>query len=70
MGHHVPSLFHSSRLNMPKLHFSDGVSIDTSGPLRIIRLTDGYYVVGKGFLLPVSNRTEAQQVLKEMKQAQ
>jgi len=52
---------------MSYLHFSDGVSIDTSGPLRVIKLADGYYVVGMGYLLPFSNRTEAQQVLKEMK---
>ena len=41
------------------LHFSDGVSIDTSGPLRVLELEDGFYVVGKGMLIPVNSQTEA-----------
>ena len=34
------------------LHFNDGISIDTGGKLRILKLQDGYYVVGEGMLLP------------------
>lgn len=49
------------------LHFNDGVSIDTSGKLRILRLRDGYYVVGEGNCIPVLDREEAYQVIEEMK---
>jgi hypothetical protein len=36
------------------LRFSDGVEIDTTGPLRIIQLGDGLYVVGEGMSNPRS----------------
>ena len=49
------------------IRFSDGVNIDTSGELRVMRLRDGYYVVGQGMLIPVYDRKEAKEVIKEMK---
>ena len=49
------------------LRFSDGVNIDTSGELRILKLRDGYYVVGEGMCIPVADREEANEVIKEMK---
>jgi len=49
------------------LHFSDGVSINTSGPLRILLLDDGFYVVGEGRLIPVDNEEEANKIIKDMK---
>tara|TARA_Y100001973_G_C5189580_1_gene330063 strand:- start:1420 stop:1596 length:177 start_codon:yes stop_codon:yes gene_type:complete len=52
---------------MSKLRFSDGVTIDTSGPLRVLRLTDGYYVVGEGMSIPVNSREEALKYIKETK---
>jgi len=48
------------------INFSDGVSIDTSGELRCIRLDDGYYVVGRGFLIPVADAEEAAATIREM----
>lgn len=48
------------------LRFNDGVNIDTSGPLRVLRLRDGYYVVGQGICFPVDSREEAQELIKEM----
>jgi hypothetical protein len=42
------------------LHFTDGVSIDTSGPLRMLLLEDGLYVVGQGMLIPVDTQQEAE----------
>ncbi len=48
------------------LKFSDGVSIDTSGRLRIISLSDGLYVTGEGFLIPVANRFEGEETIREM----
>tara|TARA_B100000214_G_scaffold273331_2_gene203532 strand:- start:344 stop:508 length:165 start_codon:yes stop_codon:yes gene_type:complete len=51
---------------MSILRFSDGVNIDTSGELRILRLKDGYYVVGEGMSIPVRDREEAKEVISEM----
>ncbi len=48
------------------LRFNDGVNIDTSGPLRILRLRDGYYVVGENMCIPVESREEGQEIIKEM----
>lgn len=48
------------------LHFSDGVSIDTSGEPRIIRLEDGLYVVGKGHLIPVDTMDQALLALESL----
>ena len=50
---------------MSILRFSDGVNIDTSGELRVLRLKDGYYVVGNGMLIPVNSREEAIEFIKE-----
>lgn len=48
------------------INFSDGVSIDTSGELHVLLLQDGYYVVGKGFLIPVADAEEAEATIREM----
>ncbi len=48
------------------LKFNDGVSIDTSGNLRIIKLVDGLYVTGMGFLLPVADREEGEETIRDM----
>ena len=48
------------------LRFNDGVNIDTSGPLRTLRLRDGYYVVGQGMCIPVADREEAMKVIADM----
>jgi hypothetical protein len=47
------------------LKFSDGINIDTSGKLRMLRLSDGLYVVGKGMSIPVSNEEEAIKIISE-----
>ena len=47
------------------LRFNDGVNIDTSGPLRVLRLRDGYYVVGQGMCVPVCDREEATKVIEQ-----
>jgi hypothetical protein len=51
---------------MGKLRFSDGMSFDTSGKLRPERRSDGWYVVGKGMLLPVASHAEAQDLIKRL----
>lgn len=48
------------------LKFNDGVNIDTSGQLRILRLRDGYYVVGEGWCIPVDSREDGKEVLEDM----
>lgn len=45
------------------LRFSDGVNIDTSGPMRTLKLKDGWYAVGEGFLIPCVDREEAQKIV-------
>jgi hypothetical protein len=51
---------------MSKLHFNDGVTIDTSGPYRVIRLSDGCYVVGHGMCCPVSSFGEGMELIKQL----
>lgn len=48
---------------MSILNFSDGVSIDTSGPLRRLELKDGLYVVGEGKLIPMNTEEEVKSYL-------
>jgi hypothetical protein len=49
---------------MSILKFSDGISIDTSGPLRVLELSDGFYVTGGGVLIPVQSREKALEVIQ------
>jgi len=48
------------------LRFSDGMSFDTSGALRVTRRSDGYYVVGRGTMMPVDTYEEGLKVVEEM----
>lgn len=48
------------------LKFSDGVEFDTGGELRVEARSDGYYVVGQGMLIPVSDRKEGEEVIQEL----
>ena len=49
---------------MSKLTFSDGITIDMSGTLRIIKKIDGYYVIGRGLSCPVSSIKEGHEVIE------
>ena len=49
---------------MTLLKFSDGIIIDTSGPLRALALHYGVYVVGHGYLIPCKDEEEADEVIK------
>ena len=49
-----------------KLEFSDGIIIDTAGPLRKLHLEDGWYVVGNGFCIPVASEREADKTIVDM----
>jgi len=51
------------------IKFSDGMEFDTAGDLRIERRSDGLYVVGEGMLIPVNDRAEGLEIIKEMNNA-
>jgi len=48
------------------LKFSDGMTFDTRGKVRIEKRSDGLYVVGGGFLIPVKDMKEAIKVKKDL----
>lgn len=48
------------------LIFTDGISFNTSGPLRILTLPDGNYIIGNGVLIPTRSRKEAEDLIKQM----
>jgi len=50
-----------------ELKFSDGMEFDTSGPLRAVKKSDGWYVVGKGMLIPVDDAEEARTYIDRQK---
>lgn len=52
------------------LKFNDGVNIDTSGPLRKLRLSDGLYVVGNGMCIPVNSEEEANNFINPKKESE
>ena len=49
-----------------RLRFSDGMEFDLSGELRVVRRRDGWYVVGRGMLIPVADREEGDRMVAEM----
>ena len=51
---------------MGKLKFSDGIEIDTSGELRLLELYDGWYIVGKGILIPVKDEENGFRIIKSL----
>lgn len=50
---------------MSELRFSDGVTIQTDGPLRTHRDKDGWYVTGQGMLIPMDSQEAAQKWVEE-----
>ena len=52
------------------IKFNDGVNIDTSGPLRMLQLIDGLYIVGQGMCIPVSDEEEALALIKQFTRLQ
>ncbi len=49
------------------MRFSDGMTFDTSGDYRVVRKSDGLYVVGHGMLIPVSDSAEAREVISDFR---
>ena len=48
------------------LTFSDGMSFNTSGPLRLARRSDGWYVIGEGMLIPVEGSEEGMEMISKL----
>lgn len=48
------------------LKFSDSVSFDTQGKLRVEHRFDGHYVVGGGMLIPINDLKEGEEIIKNM----
>ena len=48
------------------IKFSDGLEFETSDDLRIIEERDGFYVVGKGWLIPVAGQEEGKEVISKL----
>ena len=46
--------------------FTDGMEIKNTGPYRIIRESDGFYVVGHGLLCAADTQEEGEQMLREL----
>jgi hypothetical protein len=56
---------------MSTIKFSDGVEFDTSSPsYRVERKSDGYYVVGRGKLIPVTDNDDAWRTIDELHTAE
>lgn len=51
---------------MSILRFSDGVTLNMGGKLRIECHSDGWYVLGNGMSIPVKNRVEGQKMIANM----
>ena len=49
------------------LNFNDGISIDNSGELKILKLHDRNYMVGEGMLLPMDSYEECQEFIEKQK---
>jgi hypothetical protein len=52
---------------MATLKYVGDLIVDSTGPLRKIRLPDGLYVVGEQMLIPVDSDEEANEVIEELK---
>lgn len=58
----------AKKVNESILRFSDEMEFDTSGPLRAVRKSDGWYIVGQGLLIPVKDEEEANDFILHFKE--
>ena len=49
------------------MHFTDGLSFDLKGPLRVERRRDGYYVLGEGILCPVDSYEDGKELIEDLR---
>jgi hypothetical protein len=52
---------------MSQLKFSDGMTFDLSGDLRVELRSDGYYVLGQGMMMAVDTFEEGQEYINKNK---
>ena len=52
---------------MSKLKFSDSMTFDLSGELRVELRSDGYYVLGQGMMMAVNTFEEGQKYINKNK---
>ena len=52
---------------MATLKYIGDLVIDSTGPLRKLRLPDGFYVVGHQMLIAADSEQEADEILEELK---
>lgn len=50
------------------IEFDDGMKFDTSGDLHVEARSDGYYVVGKGMLIPVNSAEDGNEMIARLNQ--
>lgn len=50
-----------------RIRFTDGMEFDTSGELRVIHRSDGWYVVGRGMLVAVDNPEDGERLIEELR---
>lgn len=50
-----------------RLTFSDGMTFNLAGPLRVERRSDGLYVVGGGMLCAVHDEADAERVMARVR---
>lgn len=55
---------------MSTLRFNDGMNIDTSGNYRIVRKSDGLYVVGHGYMEAAADMEEAREILADLQKTE
>lgn len=48
------------------LRFNDGMEFDTSGALRLEKRSDGWYVIGEGFLMAVDSPGEGLEIIDSL----
>jgi hypothetical protein len=54
---------------MTRIRFSDGVQFDTDGEYRVEHRRSGYYVVGHGFLRPVTGKADGKRLIADLNAA-
>ena len=50
------------------LKFSDGEEFDLSGPLRLEKRYDGWYVLGNNKMIPVRDENHGLEIIKSLQQ--
>ncbi len=51
---------------MSQLKFSDGMTFDLSGDLRVEFRSDGYYVLGQGMMMAVNTLEQGKKIIADI----